>query len=239
MAGWAIASCGGAEFAGGVDGGGGGSTGGSTGTTTNSTGGSTGDTTVTVTTGMTTGGPGSGGSGGAGGSTGTGGSGGGSCSNASVANVTFRLIPGGLPNSPGYCVGSCGASWVTIKTPDGHVVGNLDHGCFASCGDCQPVVCPAIACVAPHRLASGGEDRVWNGTLWAQSTCSSGSANLACVNQVCVQPGMALVATMCGFPNMTPDGGGFCSGGPTPKCVDVPFTYPTMNVVTGVLDPVR
>jgi hypothetical protein len=192
---------------------------------------------VTVGMGVTTGVGGAGGSG-AGGSTGTGGAGGsgGACANS---NVTFRLIPGGLPGSAGYCVGSCGASWVTIKTPDGRILGNIDHGCFASCSDCHPIACPAIACVAPHRLASGGEDIMWSGTLWAPSTCMSTGGNLACVNQLCVAPNTQLIATMCGFPNMTPDGGGFCSGGPTAKCVDVPFTYPTMNVVTGVLDPVR
>jgi hypothetical protein len=128
---------------------------------------------------------------------------------------------------------------VTIKTPDGRVVGNIDRPCLASCGDCQPVACPAIACVAPHHLASAGEDIGWNGALWAQSTCMAASGSLACVGQLCVQPGTPLIATMCGFPNMTPDGGSFCSSGPTPKCVDVPFTYPTMNVVTGVLDPVK
>jgi hypothetical protein len=128
---------------------------------------------------------------------------------------------------------------VTIKTPDGRVVGNIQRECFASCGDCRPITCPAILCVAPHRLASGGEDISWNGTLWEQSTCAGGSGNLACVSQVCVPPGTPLIATMCGFPNMTPDGGSFCAGGPTPKCVDVPFTYPTTNIVTGVLDPTK
>src|SRR6266542_2934993 len=226
-------SCGGAEFGGSIDGGGTGGSGGPTGTSTGGSGGSVG------VGGSTTTGTGGGSTGGAGGGTGGSGAGGSGGTCASSGSVTFQLIPGGLPGSPGYCVGACGASWVTIKSATGQVLGNIDHGCFASCIDCSPVACPAVACIAPHRLASTGEEITWNGTLWAQNMCSeSNGIKLACVNQVCVSPG-PLIATMCGYPNMTPDGGSYCLGGQTPKCVDVPFSYPTATVVTGVLDPVR
>jgi len=43
---------------------------------------------------------------------------------------------------------------------------------------------------------------------------------------------------MCGYPNLNPDSGSYCYAlGTAPTCVDVPFTYPTMTIVTGVLDP--
>jgi hypothetical protein len=240
--------CGGAFSGDGVGDGGdtGGSGGGITagGTAGGSTGGSNGSSTITgITTGaagsITTGASGGTGIGGAGGSTGAGGSGGsgGACTGSSV---TFRMVPGGVPGSAGFCVGACGQSWVTVKTPDGHVLGNIDHGCFASCRDCTPIACPAIACVAPHHLASAGEDITWNGTLWPQSTCSGANGtSLACVNQLCVSPGTSLIATMCAYPSTNPDSGSFCTGGPTATCVNVPFTYPTTSIVTGVLDPAR
>ncbi len=243
-------ACGGTEFSGGTDGGGTGGlatsgSGGPTGSSTGSSGGSSGDSQTGGSAGVggsaTTAGSGTGGGSTGGGGGGTGGSGsGGSGGTCGSDSVTFRLVPGGLPGSPGYCVGSCGTSWVTIKTADGQVLGGIDHGCFASCTDCSPVLCPAIACPAPHHLASSGENITWNGTLWAANTCSQPSgAKLPCVNPVCVSPGSSLVATMCAYPNMTPDGGTYCAGGPTPKCVDVPFIYPTTTVVTGVLDPTR
>jgi hypothetical protein len=150
------------------------------------------------------------------------------------------MIPGGLPGSPGYCVGACGQSWVTVKATDGKVLGNIDHGCVASCSDCKPVVCPAIACIAPHHLASAGEDITWNGTLWPETTCSTDNgASLACVGQLCLSPGTPLIATMCAYPSTNPDAGQFCSSGPTATCVNVAFIYPTTSVVTGVLDPTR
>jgi hypothetical protein len=229
--------CGGAEFSGdGVDGGAGGS--GASVTTGGTAGSSTAGSNGSTTTGAAGGVGGIGGAGGSG-STGTGGSGGsgGVCTGDSV---TFRMVPGGPPTSPGFCVGSCGQSWVTVKTPDGHVLGNIDHGCFASCSDCKPVACPAIACIAPHHLASAGEDITWNGTLWPQSTCSAGpDTPLSCVSQLCVPPGTALIATMCAYPSTNPDGGPFCTSGPTATCVNVAFTYPQPSIVTGVLDPTR
>ncbi len=233
-------NCGGSEFAGNFDGGtvgsGGSSTGGAGGTTGSGAGFSGSDATGgTIGTGSFTT---SGGTGGAGGSAGSGGTGG-STGACTAGGVTFRLIPGGVPGSPGFCVGSCGASWVTIKSPDGRVLGNITHGCFASCTDCTPVACPAAPCIAPHRLASSGEETTWNGTLWVPNTClASSGSNITCVNQLCVAPGSPLIATMCGYPNLNPDSGSYCYAlGTAPTCVDVPFTYPTMTIVTGVLDP--
>ena len=63
------------------------------------------------------------------------------------------------------------------------------------------------------------------------------NTNLACESQLCVNPGTSLIATMCGYPSGNPDSGSFCAPGPTPTCVNVPFTYPTPDIVTGVLDP--
>jgi len=76
-----------------------------------------------------------------------------------------------------------------------------------------------------------GETFTWDGTLWEQSRCG---LQVSCVNQVCATPHGKYIARMCAS-RTTSDAGTFCMSAPTPTCVDVPFDYPTMATVEGVL----
>ena len=153
----------------------------------------------------------------------------GTCADGSV---TFQII-GRAP--PGYCVGTgCNTSWVSVKTADGQPLGAFFQGCVTTCDVCSPIVCP-LACIAPHTLDPNGETQTWNGTYYKQGTCGAG---LSCVSPQCILPGTHLVATMCASPRINPDSGLFCQGSDTPRCVDVPFVFPTIQIVTGNVDPV-
>ena len=79
-----------------------------------------------------------------------------------------------------------------------------------------------------------GENYVWDGTLWESSHC--GTQMLSCVNQVCSVPPGKYIARMCANRATNDAGAGnFCMSDPTPTCVDVPFDYPTMMTVVGIL----
>jgi hypothetical protein len=148
------------------------------------------------------------------------------------------MLPGGPATGIGFCVGTgCGNDWVTIKTRSGQVIGGVSRGCSALCSECSPIACIA-ACLAPHVLGSTGEQLTWNGTYWRAGTCGLG-AGVACVEPQCVAAGTNLVATMCASVSVPQDTGSFCFASPTVTCVDVPFTFPSDGVVTGVLNVAR
>jgi hypothetical protein len=235
----AAGACGGNQFTGGdgTDGGSdanggssgtaGASSGGATGTGGGGTGGST-DTGGAVGSG---GDPGSGGSG----TGGAGGSGGGPVS-CTAGTVKFQMIAGGPANDTGYCIGlGCGGDWLSVKTADGAPV-PLGIGCTTDCERCTPIAC-TDACAAPRHMKPEGEVTSWDGTFWKSSTCGAG---LACGERLCMNPGSHLIARMCAYPSTNPDGSAyFCESTNQPTCVEVPFDYPSANVVTGVLNPTR
>jgi hypothetical protein len=93
------------------------------------------------------------------------------------------------------------------------------------------VACPPILCALPQPMKSDGETLEWDGTTWDPGTC--GAPAMMCRTHQCVAPGH-YIAKMCAS-RATPDAGalGQCSPNPTLTCVDVPFDYPTTNVVEG------
>ncbi len=213
-----------------------GSSGTGSGSTVATTSGTTGTTEVTSSTSATTGSGGSGGAGGGGGSAGAAGSGGrpdagpdaASCDAAPPAPVQFRMRSEGGD----YCINYCQSVWVTIFREGSDVPLAVTHSCTASCSQCQPIACPAIACIAPQHLKPEGETYTWDGTLWEQGHC--GPQMIACISQSCGTPKGKYIARMCAYKS-TSDAGPFCMSASTQTCVDVPFDYPTAAIVEGVL----
>jgi len=176
------------------------------------------------------------------GSTTTGGAGGSSQTNITTtcvkANVTFQIIPwhpeGGTPVD--YCAGmGCGGQWLSIKTATGET---LSQGflCGVSCTDCSSKPCPPIACIQPDHLPPEGATEMWDGTYFASGTCGAG---VKCSQPSCAAAGSHLIATMCAYPSIGPDGGFGCMASPTPNCVDVPFDFPSATPVVGIINPTR
>ncbi len=169
----------------------------------------------------------------------TGGSGGGGVNPTCLkASVTFQMIPwhpeGGAPAD--YCAGmGCGGQWLSIKTSDGKILDRF-FLCGVGCNDCSSRPCPPIACIPPEHLKPEGETETWDGTYFASSTCGAG---MQCEQAACVEAGSHLVASMCAYPSMGPDGGFGCMGSTTPNCVDVPFDYPSAAPVVGIIYPTR
>jgi hypothetical protein len=153
-------------------------------------------------------------------------------------SVTFQMIPwhpeGGAPAD--YCAGmGCGADWLTLKTATGEILGR-SFLCGVDCSDCSSKPCPPIACILPDHLKPEGATLTWDGTYFASATCGAAKQ---CSQAACVAAGTHLVATMCAYPSIGPDGGFGCMGANTPNCVDVPFDYPPPAPVVGVINPTR
>jgi hypothetical protein len=142
------------------------------------------------------------------------GGGGGACSSGTM---TFTMT---AANAAAYCVGSgCSTDFVTIIDPSGHEL-VIDQPCITDCTACAPTQCPAL-CPAPSPMKPQGEQRVWDGTYFAQSTCG---ASTACVAKTCAAPGH-YTAKLCAYANSGSTG--FCSSASsTPTCADVAFDWP-------------
>jgi hypothetical protein len=141
--------------------------------------------------------------------------GGGACIGATM---TFTMT---AANASAFCVGAgCSTEFVTIIDPSGHEL-MIDQPCITDCNACAPTQCPAL-CPAPTPMKPQGEQRVWDGTYLAQSTCGAGTA---CVAKSCAAPGH-YTAKMCAYANSGQGPAGFCSVVSTPTCVDVAFDWP-------------
>ena len=112
-------------------------------------------------------------------------------------------------------------------------------GCSPACDECTPVPCPPPYCPASEPVPAEGFSFDWHGKVWTQGTC--GEKDILCVNPSCAPPGR-YTARFCAFPL---EGGG---GDPiacedqassTPKCVEVPFDYPSNGPVVVELGPTR
>jgi hypothetical protein len=134
----------------------------------------------------------------------------------------------GAPNS---CVGIGQES--TIRDASGTP---LQYGgwCSLDCSTCSRSPCPSIPCVPP--TAGPTIDTAWNGMHTTAGTCGGGQD---CSNPAACAPHGRYIAHLCGY--VLPPGGSSprsCdSAASTPSCVDLPFDFPTSEVVTGVLRP--
>jgi len=209
----------------------------STMTTTGSSGGAGG---ATDTVGSTTGTPASsttgtaggrfdGGSGGAGGQPVDAGSDATACDLSQPLPVTFRLR---VQSGSDYCTNACGAPWVSIYKTGSDQPLVISRGCTTDCSQCQPVACPAIACIAPQHVPHDGETLTWDGTAWQSSKC--GPQNLTCTSPTCGTPPGRYIARMCAY-KAASDAGPYCMAVSAITCVDVPFEYPTSSAVEGTL----
>ncbi len=172
---------------------------------------------------------------------GGGGGGGGACAPA----ATFEL----RVQSGAYCAGAptgCDAEWLTILGPDGQAI-TRDNYCQPSCNACGPVGCPAV-CAQPSPIA-GAVSKTWNGQVFTQSTCKADTATYTCGLAQCAAKGR-FVARMCAYPSTPSSDAGAdaaadaaatvptrCAtpAGAQPKCVDVPFDWPSQGPVVGTI----
>ncbi|HXX66644.1 MAG TPA: hypothetical protein VEK07_05665 [Polyangiaceae bacterium] len=158
----------------------------------------------------------------------------GTCASGSI-EFEMDIAPG---VSTVYCAGSgsCG-TWLSIlPAGDGGAL-TIDMPCMAQCGVCQPVACPAIACVAATPMTAAGVTQSWDGTFYASGTC--GSQDLACITPSCAPSGH-YVARMCANATTALDAApNACEGATTTAtCVDVDFDWPPAGgdaVVIGTL----
>jgi hypothetical protein len=136
-----------------------------------------------------------------------------------------------------YCVGapsSCSHDWLSIMGP-GDSSFPIDKPCQTECSTCEPIGCPA-SCAAPTAMKPEGEQRTWNGTYYAASTCGNGSA---CAGPACAAAGR-YTARMCAYAESDMGlSSPFCNAVQTPTCVSIDFDWPpatgstTVNGVIG------
>lgn len=154
------------------------------------------------------------------------------------ATVDFELSATGS-----FCTGSpgtCDPTWLTILDGKGATLAHASS-CATSCGDCQPVGCPAN-CPQPSTLPADGVRETWDGRIFTANTCKNGGdGELSCFDLNCAPAGH-YIARMCAF-RVEGDGGvgpNACSGlssSQKPTCTDVPFDWPTSATVRGTLAP--
>jgi hypothetical protein len=81
-----------------------------------------------------------------------------------------------------------------------------------------------------------GEQRSWDGTYFAASTCGAGTA---CIAPACASQGR-YTAKMCAYAQTSGGGGApFCNAVQTPTCATIDFDWPPPGgsaTVTGMLD---
>jgi hypothetical protein len=160
----------------------------------------------------------------------------GACADGGVsATITFELK---LPTNASYCDETMGCSSPThfsILSPDGKELPLSTTICPTYCSSCRPLLCPAIACVAPHGVAVTEPTFQWDGMIYPMSTCGTGTA---CYDELHAASGHYVVR-MCATPGTLsqPDGGllSTCTATGATQCVDVPFDYPGTSTVVGQL----
>ena len=151
--------------------------------------------------------------------------------------ITLRLV---VAANKSYCdmtSGCSGPVHITILDAAGATLDVSTPECATICStSCRPLLCPEIACLAPHGVAFTGTDLTWDGTVYTMSTCGSGTA--------CYAPKKAAagryVARMCATPGTvtTSDAGVFeskCTATGAQQCIDVPFDLPGPTPVQGKL----
>jgi hypothetical protein len=147
-------------------------------------------------------------------------SGGAECAQGTV-ELAMRAPPGAASS---WCIGApnaCSHQWLQIFGPDG-VELVVDRPCVASCGDCEPVGCPAL-CAAPTRMHEQGVTRTWDGSYFAAAACGGG---MACVAPRCSPPGR-YTARMCAYrDHETDEHAEWCSPTSEPTCESVAFDWP-------------
>ena len=152
--------------------------------------------------------------------------------------VSFSIRLEGFPAGAQVCdsaANSCSAisQAVTIQDASGKP---LPSGgwCSVDCTLCSNTICPPVPCLPP--TAHTTIETSWNGMQNIPGTCGSGKA---CYNRAICAPSGHYTAHLCGY--VLPSAGSAplpCNGAAaTPTCVDVPFDYPTSQVVIGVLRP--
>jgi hypothetical protein len=151
----------------------------------------------------------------------------------SPGTVTLRLTV-----SPGrsYCDQDdfCNfASHIHVRDPSGRVLLTALPFCQPICSQlCAPPPCPGFPCI-PMGTRFTGEQLVWSGVYYDSSTCGAGAG---CFIQRFATPGRYR-AVMCATPGTlsAPDGGQPVCAKEGPRCVELPFDFPSSTVVEGTL----
>jgi hypothetical protein len=148
--------------------------------------------------------------------------------------VTFRMAAwrpeGGEPNDLCHCAGG----WLTIKSAGGEPVDRWGY-CKRDCNDCSSRLCPPIIACIPSDLPHDGATQSWTGAYFVAGACTNG---MECAQQTCAPTGSKWIATMCALPGTKSDASSLCMrNGDDPVCVDVPFEYPSLDPVEGIIRP--
>jgi hypothetical protein len=166
----------------------------------------------------------------------------GECNASTTIDFQFKL-----PANTSYCdqtMGCTSPTHFTIMTTQNSMMTPQDYAlpistpiCATSCSSCQPMLCPAIACIAPHGvdITAVPPELQWNGTYYQSSICGAGNA---CYASLTASAGH-YIARMCATPGtLSPPDAGFqstCTASGPAQCVDVPFDYPGPTPVVGKL----
>jgi hypothetical protein len=165
---------------------------------------------------------------GSGGTSASGGSGTGGSDGCAEGPLTFRLETV-EPERNCIPTGSCANSWITIRDMDGTVL-RTSTDCEMTCGECESVDCPDIACVqAPFDRPLSFR---FDGSYLVESTCGGGSE---CLETACAPAGQ-YVAEFClerALP--PPEGSTECTPAGTTECFELPFSWPEAGEATLVV----
>ncbi len=159
--------------------------------------------------------------------------------------LEFRMLGGGPAAGSSFCVGkpqSCSRAWFQILDATGNSPSTELSCSVAACSSCQSLGC-ILLCATSTPLPDEGMSTTWAGIQWVDGgACGDG---VACRAPVCAPAG-DYVARFCGHALESGAGGApsnpdYCenNAAPEPTCVDVPFSYPSTDTVTGVLDEAR
>ena len=151
-----------------------------------------------------------------------------------AGTVELRLV---LPAGAGYCDqrSPCGAdSHITIRDEAGLALTiSLPYCPFTCNAICAPPPCVPVDC-ASTGSAYTGEQRIWDGQMYAMSSCGMNSA----CQQVRHAPPGRYVAVMCATPGRLTGGDGgplSCQATGARTCIEVPFQFPSPAPVIGHL----
>jgi hypothetical protein len=170
---------------------------------------------------------------GTGGLLGTGGTGpsdagAGASSGAAVRTFGSAHIEFSVSGTRSYCTHDCRGVSIEIQDSKGQTL-ERNGACRLACATCILSPCPAIPCLPDSAFTGAQLD--WDGIYYysALPACRPGST---CLERAIARPG-EYTAKLCATPGLVT--GMHCVATGPDECSSVKFTYPSAELVTGVL----